>query len=613
MSQSPAPAAVFFDFAGTIVRQKLSARFDVLGVEPNERIADTLALLGSHARLGILACGTIWNRERIARALHATGLERFFDPALVSYCPVDGPTRYELVAREAGIAPERCVLVCRDRNRRGFARRAGFRAVPHSGLVEPVLRGEALAFARVVERSQDAIDWEQLCRDHANVVPLHFAHDQVPVTTLIATSTSGLQALAALPHVTVETLGNAAQVEDSDLCIVRDDSLSTEVKRSFRAAVDPAALGRPLEMGTLVAVAPGVDPADFHPPACSHGDIVACTPTRALARTTGAHRTVVGTPVTRAEDAQIRRLDTALYEKHLAPWRGVGAIASRDIRHPNHDVAARRALELLGRLVGTANVHPHVFPYALGRPAEIFNVYGDIPGDPASPVAHEIVVVGAHLDAIALDTGKSVLAPGLNDDASGMAGVLAAAEVLRGASRVRPPRRTIRFALFTAEEQNLGGSREFVRDFRAAPFVAMLQMDMIGTRPETTGKLPFEIHIGRGGPRGWATRPANRELALMLAAAAARWSPLLTPQVYPHLHCPDGEPDPADHRSDHAAFMRFWPACLVAEDMFHDVCRAAQRPNGRYHTQHDTVVSAEYAAEIARTVAGAVWMRANAL
>jgi len=86
------------------------------------------------------------------------------------------------------------------------------------------------------------------------------------------------------------------------------------------------------------------------------------------------------------------------------------------------------------------------------------NVIARLPGsDPR--LRDEYITLGAHLDHI----GKNGLGrqyPGANDDASGCAAVLESARVLAA----RPPRRTILFVLFTAEEFGHIGSQHFVKN-----------------------------------------------------------------------------------------------------------------------------------------------------
>jgi carboxypeptidase Q len=82
-----------------------------------------------------------------------------------------------------------------------------------------------------------------------------------------------------------------------------------------------------------------------------------------------------------------------------------------------------------------------------------FNVFGEIPGtDPAR--AGELVMVGAHLDSWHGGTGAT-------DDGAGVIIAMEAMRILRTLD-VRP-RRTIRLALWTGEEQGLLGSTAWVR------------------------------------------------------------------------------------------------------------------------------------------------------
>ncbi|HUN61227.1 MAG TPA: M20/M25/M40 family metallo-hydrolase [Candidatus Sulfotelmatobacter sp.] len=90
-----------------------------------------------------------------------------------------------------------------------------------------------------------------------------------------------------------------------------------------------------------------------------------------------------------------------------------------------------------------------------GGPVESANVVGEILG---REHPEEIVVVGAHLDSWDLSEGAT-------DNGTGATAVLAAAEaILKSGQR---PRRTIRFVLFTGEEQGLLGSLAYVKQHAA--------------------------------------------------------------------------------------------------------------------------------------------------
>jgi carboxypeptidase Q len=88
-----------------------------------------------------------------------------------------------------------------------------------------------------------------------------------------------------------------------------------------------------------------------------------------------------------------------------------------------------------------------------------YNVIGEIAGrDPA--LRDQIVLVGGHLDS--RDT-----ATGATDNADGAIAVMEAARILRALGQ--QPRRTIRFALWSGEEQGLLGARAYLQQHFATP------------------------------------------------------------------------------------------------------------------------------------------------
>jgi carboxypeptidase Q len=84
-------------------------------------------------------------------------------------------------------------------------------------------------------------------------------------------------------------------------------------------------------------------------------------------------------------------------------------------------------------------------------PVESANVVGDIPG---AEHPEQVVVIGGHLDSWDLAEGST-------DDGVGVATTLGAAEaIMKSGQR---PRRTMRFVLFTGEEQGLLGSLAYTK------------------------------------------------------------------------------------------------------------------------------------------------------
>ncbi|HEX9243222.1 MAG TPA: M20/M25/M40 family metallo-hydrolase, partial [Anaeromyxobacter sp.] len=153
--------------------------------------------------------------------------------------------------------------------------------------------------------------------------------------------------------------------------------------------------------------------------------------------------------------------------------------------------------------------------------AETANVAAILPGrDPAH--AGECVVVGAHHDHLGFGGDGSLapdslgtIHPGADDDASGVAAVLAAA---RAAAAQGPARRTLVFAAFGAEELGLLGSAELVRrpppGCAVAAMALMVNLDTIG-RPQG-GKVYLEGADSARGLRELVTGVAGTPPALGL-------------------------------------------------------------------------------------------------
>jgi len=88
-----------------------------------------------------------------------------------------------------------------------------------------------------------------------------------------------------------------------------------------------------------------------------------------------------------------------------------------------------------------------------------YNVIAEIPGtDPA--VRHEYVLIGAHLDSWHASNGAT-------DNADGVAAVMEAMRILQAVGAA--PRRTIRVALWSGEEQGLLGARAYIAQHLATP------------------------------------------------------------------------------------------------------------------------------------------------
>ena len=136
-----------------------------------------------------------------------------------------------------------------------------------------------------------------------------------------------------------------------------------------------------------------------------------------------------------------------------------GSGGSRDPKAPLQVPSATIAVEHYNRMLRLLekkqpvrvelNVQTTFYPEEASTPNGI-NVIGEIPG---SDLAHEVVILGAHLDTTPGATGAT-------DNATGASAMLEALRVIKTLGL--QPRRTIRVALWGGEEQGLLGSRAYV-------------------------------------------------------------------------------------------------------------------------------------------------------
>lgn len=121
------------------------------------------------------------------------------------------------------------------------------------------------------------------------------------------------------------------------------------------------------------------------------------------------------------------------------------------------------AYTMLYRLATTKDAAPPQVEVEISNkfipgPITVYNTVGEITG---SEKPDEFVVVGAHLDSWDLGTGAT-------DNGTGSCTVLETARVLSALAKqgIRP-KRTVRFVLFTGEEQGLFGSKQYVKKHEA--------------------------------------------------------------------------------------------------------------------------------------------------
>lgn len=138
------------------------------------------------------------------------------------------------------------------------------------------------------------------------------------------------------------------------------------------------------------------------------------------------------------------------------------------------------------------------------------NLVGIING---TEVGAGVIVIGGHYDTRGDDLNDAIgIAPGANDNGSGVAAILEMARIL---SRM-PQRTTIIFVLFSAEEVGRQGSRAFVNDYikgRDIDVRAMINVDTIGNIHDTRGNInDHQVRIFSDDNNASASRQLARNI-----------------------------------------------------------------------------------------------------
>jgi len=136
--------------------------------------------------------------------------------------------------------------------------------------------------------------------------------------------------------------------------------------------------------------------------------------------------------------------------EHDILYRHTNAVAGEIDRLPMV-IVAREDGERIARLLAAGNMvwGDLSIPNQIGGPAKTANVIAELRG---SEKPDEFVIIGAHLDSWELGTGAL-------DDGCNAALVVDALRAIKASGVV--PKRTIRFVLFSGEEQGLLGSRAY--------------------------------------------------------------------------------------------------------------------------------------------------------
>jgi Zn-dependent M28 family amino/carboxypeptidase len=277
---------------------------------------------------------------------------------------------------------------------------------------------------------------------------------------------------------------------------------------------------------------------------------------------------------------------------------------------------AQRLTALGGRGAGTADEHA-----AAGQVAARMAALGLAPGAPrylqefalAGGSSHNVVgilpgdddghhlLIGAHIDH--LGTRDGVVYPGADDNASGVAVLLAAAEAWQR-SGLRP-RHTILFVGFGAEEVGLVGSTYYVEHpvRPLAQLSAMINLDMLG-RPrfydyQAMALAKAVAGISDGPGLGLYAGGSSELMAIGRCAVRSSHIPSYAPDDFPALR---GRIDAAlQGRGDFAPFAKRGVPFLFFSTSEHD----------DYHQPTDTIDRIDPI--MLRTSAEVVWRTTLAL
>jgi hypothetical protein len=251
---------------------------------------------------------------------------------------------------------------------------------------------------------------------------------------------------------------------------------------------------------------------------------------------------------------------------------------------------------VIGAQTGNLIVQDYEFPLTWGGvESRAKNIFGYIQG---TETGAGTILISAHYDSVTTDPEDGAsLAPGANDNGSGVAALIELARILS----TRQHRATILFVAFSAEEVGRKGSTVFVRDYIIGHNIdvkAVINLDIIGSSTGPNGAInDREIRLYSVGPNdSSSSRKLARAVELM--ALNNRADLLITVQ--------DRE-DRENRYSDHLSFSEVGiPAVRFIE---------ADEDPKRQHNQTDTSddVQADYLVKSTRTVLTTVLALADGL
>jgi hypothetical protein len=260
-------------------------------------------------------------------------------------------------------------------------------------------------------------------------------------------------------------------------------------------------------------------------------------------------------PLVRSMTDQVSQTKLAQYVRELSGETAViigGAPYTIITRNTDSGTPIQKATQYVGEHLGGLGLTVESHQWHATRPP---NVIGQITGK-TTPA--QIFLVGAHLD----DMPSGASAPGADDNASGSAAVLVAADILSQYQWGC----TLRFALWTGEEQGLLGSAAYAqRSHTQLPpenIAGVLNLDMIAWNTPGSAR-DIDLHAK-------STLPATVELANQFSSVVTAYNLNLVPQVV----------TAGIGASDHASFWNWEYAAILAIE---DYLQPSGDFNPRYH------------------------------
>jgi hypothetical protein len=628
-----------FDLSDTLAFVELTA--DGEQIATFEVYSGAVEVLRALEAKGV-PCGIVFDcvqipEDHVRNRLLSTELREFADRLVV--VPRDAKARYafeaasSLVGRDQGYAESPVLFVCTDATDRERASHEGFKTAPHPALAYGVLfGGGSLQYLRVrMPTWRDRGEWMAVLRDQP-LVPIHVAAEPGNGGSTSIYVIADTRTAAALDHLGfwVDRLGAPGDPATTSAYLFRDVShknrgLATPPSAApYVFASGPAASGvlASTGQGILVALSSDAPVQSFAPIGGRTAHALALLPSVNCLREGAAVADRANTlcdaatadPLSCQEEEILRgHFDSGFMSSVVKRYAIVGrdetggTYGSRNVKHPGNEIAVDLLASDLKQIAsGRLTVKRHCFPHQGKNATNVVAVLNSS----AERDLEGIVLVCAHLDSVnECGSPNTVSAPGANDDASGMAGVLGAAKAFVELASLGRQHREIHFILFNCEEDGRTGSQTYAYALAACGIrvAAMYEMDMIGYDHKGVGIVQAHAGFDQGEvSNGAAVKARSGDQARLIK----HLRPIVTclteeAQIFTSpSECGSGR---TDHSRFHAAG---YPGCWVSENVFKcgDGCDVLYP---EYHTADDTTINAVYASQIARLVAAAAWIAAT--